>query len=102
MQTKKVTEEKLNSTDYYRIQMQLKKRKDKLRWSTMYNFIAERYPHIAERIRDDGVSQVMKRLEADFRTMIDSNPNIEEQFNEWLKERVANQHLIQELYLISK
>jgi hypothetical protein len=68
----------------------------------MYNFIAERYPHIAERIRDDGVSQVMKRLEADFRTMIDSNPNIEEQFNEWLKERVANQHLIQELYLISK
>lgn len=95
-----ITEEKLQSHDYYRIQVQFANRNDKILWAALYNFTAEYYPDIAKRIRDYTSDEVMRKLLRDFRTMLDSNADVKRLHRKWLRENVSGESLLREINAI--
>lgn len=97
METSRITEEKLNRKDYFRAQVQFKKRDDKIVWAAEYGFIAERYPEIAEKIRDDTASEIKKRLKHDFNTILKSNNKAPLEFDLWLMQNVVDSKLQKEV-----
>lgn len=97
MEGPKISEDKLQRRDYFRVQAQFKSRDDKIVWSAEYGFIAEQYPEIAQRIRDYAASRVIKKLKEDFRTILKSNPTVKPRFSEWLKQNVSDSQLLKEI-----
>ena len=97
METSKITEEKLNRKDYFRPQVQFKKRNDKIDWAAKYGFIAEHYHEIAAKIRDDTAVEIKKRLKHDFNTILKANPKARLQFDFWLEENVIDLKLRKEI-----
>lgn len=70
-----VNEKNLKKADSFRVQVQLKDREHKILWAVVYNWIAEEYPEVAERIikNEEIADMVIKRLKQEFRTIIISD-----------------------------
>lgn len=97
MQGRKISEDKLQRKDYFRVQAQFKSRNDKIIWSAEYGFIAEKYPEIAAKIRDYTASRVIKKLKEDFDNILISDSTAKPTFTKWLKENVENPQLLKEI-----
>lgn len=89
----KINKDKLNSSDYFRVQAQFKTRRDKILWAAKYGFLSECYPEIAERIRNDIAPKVIKKLNEHFEIVLKSNPQSKIRFEMWLMQNVIDADL---------
>lgn len=92
----KITEEKLNSKDHFRVQTQLKDREDKLAWGTKYEFLKMKTPKKSQMIRDFTGPKTIVKLNEVFDTVMESNPSFKSEYREWLKKNVETSDLLNE------
>jgi len=98
LNNREITEGNLRKADSFRIQTQNKKRRNKILWGAIYNWIAREYPEIAERIRNFIADLVIERLEQEFRTIIKSNHSARTRHNNFLKEIIPDSRMLTDVY----
>lgn len=83
-----LSEKNLKRSDSFRVQVQLKARENKILWACIYNWIAEDYPEVAERIikSEEIADAVIKRLKQEFRTILNSDNFARDKQNAFLNE----------------
>lgn len=97
---REITEENLQRADSFRIQTQNKKRRNKILWGAVYNWIAQEYPEIAERIRNFIADLMIDRLEQEFKTIINSNHFAKQKHETFIKQIIPDSKILIETHNI--
>ena len=79
-----VTNWRLRRTDFYRPQVQLSKNA-KMSWSSLYGFLAARYPERAAKLRDQFGDAIVTITNAEM-TMMLAEPLLKEEFELWVRD----------------
>lgn len=100
MVNREINEKNLKKADSFRVQAQIKNRRQKIMYGTIYNWIAKCFPDVSERIRDSIVGLAMKRLEQEFLTIIDTNPKSIISLDAFLEEVIPDKKMRKEAHSI--
>lgn len=96
MVNREINEQNLRKADSFRVQAQIKNRRQKIMYGAIYNWIAKEFPDVSERIRDSIVGLAMRRLEQEFLTIIDTNPKTRQSLNAFLDEVILDRGIRRE------
>jgi len=84
----KISEEKLQRKDTYRVQTQHKSRENKIVYAVIYGFISDNYHDNAKPVRDYQSDKVTKKVMKVFGIIMNSDPKAKAEFSKWLDQNV--------------
>lgn len=88
-----ITEEKLRRTDYFRVQVQLKDRVDKIINSVVTPFLSENYSKNLKTVRDNQGKQIVDDSIREVKSMENSNPKVKPQLLNHIYQNIHDEKL---------
>lgn len=97
MQGRKITKDRLQKRDNFRVQVQFENEEDKMFWAAGSLFLDSHYHANAQEVRDYAAPVTKKKLIQVLNTLSKSNKRFKSEFSKWREENIEEPDLLKKI-----